>query len=143
MRLFVQPYAQTNKSPKKRAATNSKFTADVIETCKLMLSVDGIELNIQDSDKCTVFHYLIDCIVKCIESSWFVLYKESLHLVEEFIKKGADYGILNNLNESPLSIAQNVPSPNKNLIRILESYDGSDYKGSPWSTPKKSPKKAW
>jgi hypothetical protein len=139
MRLFITPQAQVyNTSPNKKAVTNSKLTEEVIETCRMMLDLHKIDLNIQDCDKNTAFHYLIDCVSKCIDQSWFALYKPALRLVENFMSKGADYGILNNLNESPLSIAQNASHPNKNLIRILETYDGSDYKGSPWSTPKKS-----
>ncbi|CBY34256.1 unnamed protein product [Oikopleura dioica] len=143
MRLFIQPQAQVHTSPNKNAATNSKLTAEVIESCRMMLDLYKIDLNIQDCDKNTAFHYLIDCISKCIDKSWFALYKDALRLVEDFMRKGADYGILNNLDESPLSIAQNSTNPNKNLIRILETYDGSDYKGSPWSTPKKKSEKGF
>ena len=118
--------------------TTSSLTSEVIDSCKMMLDITTIDLSIQDCDKNTAFHYLIDCVVRCIDQSWFALYKDALRLVENFMRKGADYGILNSLNESPLSIAKNSSHPNKNLIRILETYEGSDYKGSPWSTPKKS-----
>ena len=142
MRLFVTTPAHALRNVDNNIAiVNSKLTASILELCKMMIDVEGIDVNIQDLDKCTVLHYFIACFVDCLALSWFQLFKESLRIVEAFMEAGADVHIMNNFGQTPLSIAKTAPNPNKNLIRILESYGTSNYKGSPWSTPHSSPQK--